>query len=331
MPSVRRARATVPLLTRVLTIHDDGRLTALDDALIRGFELALRTGFRPRLKSEKSIATYLHGVRHLVRFARSQGMGHLADLSRDELRVWMLALRASTTAGTAGLYLVAVRTFYAWLIDQGDREDDPTLRLTAPPLDRTLKPRYTLEQLEAIFQSQNGGTLIGLRNLALFTVLLDTGLRRGEVASLDVGDVDWKHGIVRVMGKGSKERKVRLGAMALRALDTYLRRRERAIPGLAALFHSQAGGRLTGSGMQTLHAELGARLGFHMHAHRWRHTAIQSWLDAGMEREDVRVLAGHETLQTLKTYTEEHDMDRALAAHRRTSPADQVLRKRRGH
>lgn len=309
-----------------------GTLTAaaspLDEALLRGFELALRAGWRPKVKSDQTVTAYLYGARSLVVFVRGRGMPALADLTREHVQEWVLALRATRAPATVGLYLLGARAFCAWLKDEGERSDDPTVRLSAPPLAKTLKPRFTLEQVQAVLHSQNPKTVTGLRNVALFHVLLDTGLRCAEVARLGVADIDWKHGTIQVTGKGAKERKVRIGALTTRALDAYLRRRERTLPGLTELWHGQRG-RLGVAGIRTAHHYLTAALGFRVHPHRWRHTAIQSWLDAGLDREDVRILAGHESLATLRAYTEEGDMERALAAHRRLSPADVLLRRRR--
>ena len=143
-----------------------------------------------------------------------------------------------------------------------------------------------------------------------------------------VDDLDWKNGYVRVIGKGDKERTIRLSPAVMRAINTYLRMRERNGVVSDWLWLGTHGRALSKSSITNMHNHLQKALGFSIHPHRWRHTFAQTCLDAGMDRESVRVLMGHEDLKTLQRYTRATDTRRALEAHRRFSPAEQLLRKK---
>jgi len=293
--------------------------------LLRGFEVALRSGARPRVKSAQTIAAYRAGVLHHLRYLEAKGMPDPTQTTREHVQEWLLSTRGYA-ARSARLYLAAVKVFYAWLQEEGERVDVPTVRLSVPlPQDELPQP-YSAEDLRRIFKSQDPKTVIGARNTALFYVLLDTALRRQECAGIMLADVDLRQGTIRVLGKGARERKVRVGAATLRAIDQYLRRRERQYPGLPWLWH--AAGRhdapLTAEGCSQIHRELAKALGIHIHPHRWRHTAIQAWLDAGLSREDARMLSGHSSEIVFSRYSRYTDGERALRAHERVSAVDRL-------
>jgi len=307
-----------------LTPSDPRGLSAV---LVRGFTLALRAGWRPRLRSEASITTYGYGVRSLIGFLAARRMPIVTEATREHVQEWVIDLRTRAEPKTIHLYLLAARIFFAWLIEEEERRDNPTDRIHAPKPDQRVNDPFTPAEIDALFGSQNNKTLTGARNRALFAVLLDTGLRREECASMQMGGIDWTHGTIKVLGKGARERRVRIGAAAQRMVDAYLRARTRhRLPDGGALWVTVDGRPLSGVRLWGIHADLGRRLGFPIHPHRWRHTNAQSLLDSGMDRESVRELLGHASLETLRDYTAATDARRALEAHRLHSPMDRLGR-----
>lgn len=308
--------------------HLTSEIEGLDAHLLRGFRLALEGGWRPRLRSEESVRLYCFSVTRLAGFLRDKGMPGFTDCTREHMLEYMAALRKEKAPATVGVYLKALRLFFLWLVEEGERRDNPTERIAPPPDDRKVVEPYTAAQVKALFGSQNAKMLTGARNLTLFAVLMDTALRREEVVQLRVDDLDWKHGQVKVIGKGAKERVVRLGPSALRYVDSYLRLRARHAIDSPWLLVSSKGVPITKATVSHIHEGLTTKLGFHCHPHRWRHTSIQSMLDEGMDRESVRVIAGHENYATLQKYTRATDQRRALEQHRRHSPMDRMMRDR---
>jgi integrase/recombinase XerC len=308
--------------------HLTSELEGIDGHLLRGFRLALEGGWRPKLRSDESVRLYCFSVTRLAGFLAGKGMPGLTDCTREHLLEYMAELRRERTPATAGVYLKALKLFFLWLIEEGERRDNPTERISPPPDDRKVVQPYTPSQVKALFASQNPKTLVGARNLALFAILMDTALRREEVVQFRVEDIDWKHGQVKVFGKGSKERVVRVGPSALRYVDTYLRLRARHQIDSPWLLVSSRGVPITKSTVTHIHEGLTAKLGFHCHPHRWRHSAIQEMLDSGMDRESVRVIAGHENYATLQKYTRATDQRRAMEQHRKHSPMDRIMRDR---
>ncbi len=306
------------------------RLRPGDLALGRSFILNLRGGWRPKIGSEKSITTYAHALAHFARFIEGLGLVGLLPVTREHALEWMGQLRKERALATVEVYLGGVRLFYDWLVDEGE------IKATAHPFQRIHTPKRSLpineplsaDEIRRIFDSQSIKTLTGLRNRALFAVLLDTGLRLAEVAAMDVADLDWKFGHVKVTGKGAKERRVRMGSTTMAAVDRYLRARAR-VRDVPWLWDGRTGERLREAGISSLHSVLGAALDIHLHPHRFRHTNAQSLLSSGMDRESVRELLGHADLQTLRVYTRATDTERALEAHRKHSPMDNLKRQKR--
>lgn len=318
------AAATQPGKNRQLTSELEG----LDGHLLRGFRLALEGGWRPRLRSAESVRLYCFSVVRLAAFLKEKGMPAFTECTREHMLEYMAELRRTRTPATVGVYLKALKLFFLWLIEEGERRDNPTERIAPPPEDKKVVQPYTATEVKALFASQNAKSLIGARNLALFAILMDTALRREEVVQFRVEDIDWKHGQVKVFGKGAKERLVRVGPSALRYVDSYLRLRARNNIDSPWLLVSSRGVPITKSTVTHIHEGLTAKLGFHCHPHKWRHSAIQEMLDSGMDRESVRVIAGHENYATLQKYTRATDQRRALEQHRRHSPMDRMMRDR---
>jgi site-specific recombinase XerD len=309
-----------------------------DDLLLRGWLLDLRAGGpRGRVRSAQTVRAYTFALRHLVAWLAAVGRPGLLGLTRELALEWAAALRRERAAATAGLYVVAARGFYDWLVEQGELPEErhpfTRVRVPAPLPDRRLTPPLTPDEVARVWRAaERAGTRswLALRDRALIAVLCDTGLRVAECVALTRDAIDWQAGTVTVVGKGGRMRVVPLGVAAQQALDRYLRARERVFPGRWALWLARSGTPLTTEGVRLVHQRLGARAGVaNLHPHRWRHTYAQTLLSAGVDRETVRLLLGHRSLETLRIYTAATDAQRAVQTARRHSPFD-ALRPRAG-
>ena len=189
---------------------------------------------------------------------------------------------------------------------------------------------YTREDLNALLGACAVGTAKGLRDRALVLTLLDTGLRAAEVVSLRVGDVNMRTGVAVVMGKGRKQRQVRVGSKARSAILRYLAARPSAIASdLLWTGYNRHGmkesGRLDVHGLQTFLVRLGVRAGVYPCApHRFRRTFALWCLRDGCDLHSLRLMMGHADLTVLQRYLalSGEDIERAHRAH---SPADKML------
>lgn len=306
--------------------RDTGRrpLEALltNDDLRTSWRLALEAGGGVRPVSANTIALYGYALTHLERWATVEGIAQLAALTREQALRWVTALRAERAPKTARVYVTAARRFYQYLAAEGEIRADPFAAVRAPSVPERLVTPYTEAEIRRILRFQDRSTFLGLRNYALLLFLLDSGVRVSECAGIRTEEIDWKTGTVKVMGKGSRERIVRVGVRTRQALDKYLRARRRAGYDDPCLWVTRSGRPMSADRIRTMHFDQGRALGIHMHPHRARHTFAQSALALGMEREYAKYLLGHTSDAMLSRYTRASDSARAVEQHSRYSPMD---------
>ncbi|MDO5696720.1 MAG: tyrosine recombinase XerC [Dermatophilus congolensis] len=287
---------------------------------LRAFETYLRVE-QARPKSEHTIRAYVTDVVAALTHAATRGHLAIAQVDLADLRDWLgVTAEAGAARSTLARHTASVRAFFRWAKRSGLIETDPTLRLATPKksghLPTVLKQRQAADLLDRARTSTDGtgGTdeadetdqAVRLRDLALLELLYATGLRVGELASLDIDDVDLAERTARVVGKGDKERIVPFGVPARDALRAWsvARRRlatERSGP---ALFLGVRGGRLGQRQIrEAVHAAAHAAAVPDIAPHALRHSAATHLLDGGADLRDVQELLGHSTLSTTQIYT----------------------------
>lgn len=227
---------------------------------------------------------------------------YLAHLHRERLSNRSLARHLST-----------LRSFFRWACREGHVERNPTRGLPSPRLPKTLPRALTLPDTERLLEADEADGLVAERERALFELLYATGLRVSEAAGLDLEDVDFASGLVRVTGKGSRERIVPFGESAAEALRAYLPARSalrvRYEPADAdsgePLFVNARGGRLTPRSMARLLKRRlrAAGLPAEISPHALRHTFATHLLQAGADLRAIQELLGHASLSTTQKYT----------------------------
>lgn len=210
--------------------------------------------------------------------------------------------------------LVAVRGLHRFLVADELRDDDPAADVEIPSVPKGLPKALTLAQVTALIEGVGGDDAVDRRDAALLETLYATGARISEVVGLSIGDVDLHDGLVRLMGKGSKERIVPLGRMAAAALDRWfalggrneLAPRQWARRGDAeAVFLNQRGGRLSRQGAFGIIKGRGAAVGLgdELSPHVLRHSCATHMLDHGADIRTVQELLGHASISTTQIYT----------------------------
>ena len=297
----------------------------LPDALAAALE-----AFRRHLASERglsahTVAAYGVDVAGMLDHAARMGATVLDDIDAATLRSWLARLRSSGYArSTMARRSSAARVFFAFAVRRGLASSDPAGRLATPKTERRL-PRV-LSQAEAatLVDLPPRDDPIGLRDRALLELLYATGIRVGELCALDVDDLDTGRRVVRVMGKGSKERTVPYGVPAARALEQWLTLGRPALvttgAGLA-LFLGARGRRIDQRAVRRLvHGYLSEMSGGpDLGPHGLRHSAATHLLEGGADLRSVQELLGHATLATTQIYTHV-SADRLKASYDQAHP-----------
>lgn len=281
-----------------------------------------------RARSEHTIRAYLADLDHLAGHLDERGVD-LVEARLVDLRSW---LGAQASAGVARSTLArraaSVRTFCRWATRSGRMTQDPSLRLVAPKRHATLPDVLAAKHAEALLEiaavASDDEDPIHIRDRAVLELLYATGIRVGELAALDLDDVDDERQVVRVVGKGDKERTVPFGAPAREALEQWRRIGRPQVTGEMsgpALFLGRRGRRVDPRQVRSaVHALLehvpdAPDLG----PHGLRHSAATHLLEGGADLRVVQELLGHASLATTQIYTHV-SIDRLRDSYRQAHP-----------
>lgn len=270
---------------------------------------------------------------HLSRFLDAVGDVEMAEMGECRLvRGFMSALRRQDGEAYSPYYLDQVyrtlNTFFVWSVQEGVLDRNPMDRVRRPRVPRRKSPRLTLEEVERLLDAV-GETGHPLRNLAMICLAVDSGLRRGEVLGLEVRNVDLDGSIIRVLGKGSKERDVPLGVVAREALQAYLAVR----PASSSLrvFLSSGGKALTKDALQTLMYRLKKRAELpQLRWHLLRHTFANHFINGGGGLRKLQKILGHSSVRTTADIYTDPELNELQEAHGRASPLVQIVKRRSG-
>ena len=293
--------------------------------------------FLLNLQARRSPRTVDAYRRDLAAFRTFRG-GVVAEATVDELERWLAAMRASGLApSTIARRVSAVRAYFRHLVLIGVKAENPAASLKLPRRARTLPRALSPSETERLIDAATGTTPRALRDRALVELLYGAGLRVSEATGLEKGSVALEERVVRVLGKGAKERLVPLGRPAAEAVRRYLAlgrphldRRYRP-----ELFLNARGGPLTRAGAFLILKKLADRAGLEparVHPHLLRHSFATHLLEGGADLRSVQEMLGHADLGTTERYTHVSDRRRREAyfdAHphaRRSAPPDRGVR-----
>jgi integrase/recombinase XerC len=309
--------------------------TAAPEPIVLPEQLAAAlAAYERHLVSERDLAphtvrAYVGDVSAMLEHAAAMGHTELGSLDVRTLRSWLAKQqtlgRARTTMARRA---TAVRVFTAWAQRNHLTASDPGALLGSPKAHRTLPSALRRDEarelLEAAAAHADDGSAVGLRDVAILELLYATGVRVGELCGLDVDDVDHERRVVRVLGKGRKERTVPFGRPAEKALDAWLssgRSRLAADGSGPALFLGVRGRRIDQRAVRSMvHARLADVPGApDLGPHGLRHTAATHLLEGGADLRTVQELLGHASLATTQIYTHV-TTDRLRQAYRQAHP-----------
>jgi len=231
------------------------------------------------------------------------------QVSREEVRAFLASERkAGRGSATTSRRLVALRTFYRFLLLEGVVQEDPTENVESPRGMKRLPGYLTVEEVDRLLDAAGPDSPKGLRNRAMLEVLYATGLRVSELVGLRMDQVNAEAGFLLVQGKGGKERVVPLGEVASDWLERY---RREARPHLLkdrstqALFVTSRGGAMTRQNFFLLLRELARKAGIpkRLSPHTLRHSFATHLLENGADLRSLQVLLGHSDISTTQIYT----------------------------
>lgn len=223
--------------------------------------------------------------------------------------------------------LSAIRSFLYFLERKGSKGDNPAAVLYAPKLGRYIPVHLPVDEMFRLLEGPDRGRPLGLRDLAILEVLYSCGIRVAELAGLNLSSIDYDQRLIRVLGKGNKERIVPIGRKALDAVKDYLkgtlplRRRGDGDMENGPLFINQRGGRLTTRSMGRIVKRYGRGCGLltEISPHSLRHTFATHLLDGGADLRSVQELLGHVSLSTTQKYTHV-SLDRLMEVYDKAHP-----------
>ncbi|NJD28640.1 MAG: hypothetical protein FIA92_10130 [Chloroflexi bacterium] len=303
---------------------------ALDQYGLRNVVEEYLAALRAAGRSPRTIEWYRANLAEFIRFLERDGRSaSAADLQPAAVCRWLIALNARPTALAPSSLAGRVRTikaFGTWIAAELDLPANPVRGVPIPRVPDQLVPSLrdheTARLIQAAAESRHPH-----RDLALVLLMIDTGMRLSEVASLNVADIDLIEGRCRVMGKGSRERIAPIGRRTRKALRAWIPVRRPSPAGSSPLFVGRHGSRLSARGIHQLVRRLARRAGIETRCspHVLRHSFARAFLTNGGDVFSLQRILGHSprSIQVTRRYVELVDDD-LRAVHRRVSPVDRL-------
>ncbi|HEY78929.1 MAG TPA: tyrosine-type recombinase/integrase [Dehalococcoidia bacterium] len=292
-------------------------------------------------KSPKTISWYSANLKSLHNYVKSRQLPYSLDTIYTKLlREYVLYLMRRTrysghpytpakiellSSATIHGHVRTLRAFFNWLVEEGLAQNNPAKDLKTPKVSRKVVSTLSDEEIGAILNTFSTSPSHA-RNQTLFMILLDTGLRIGEIVNLKMDDVHTDEGYLKVMGKGKKERIVPIGNNAQRVLQRYLFRfrPKPNNPVTNNVFLSTSSQPLTENSMKLMFTRLRKRSGvYRLHAHLCRHTFATRFLINGGDVFSLQQILGHSTLEMVRHYVNLASSHIAIQ-HQKFSPLDRL-------
>jgi integrase/recombinase XerC len=280
--------------------------------LIGDFQTYLTT---ERNVSEHTRVAYIGDLEEFAEFLQKNNFtkdcGGIIDIGTETIRSYLGYLfRQKVKKVTVNRKISSLRAFYKYLIRSGKSNNNPAGMIQATKTEKYMPNFLSVDEILELLNAQNDNSVSGLRNRAMLELFYSSGLRLGELAGLNVTDLDFNQALVKVRGKGRKERIVPIGTPARLALQEYLDktgdvRKVAASVFKSPLFLNTRGARITERSIARIVDEATQKsgIGRKISPHALRHTFATHLLNAGADLRSIQELLGHESLSTTQKYT----------------------------
>ena len=274
-----------------------------------------------RNASEHTLRSYASDLEQFYQFliSREAGAeGETRELPVEKIdpltiRAYLNALHGQHKKSSLARKLATLRSFFRYLLDEGGITQNPAEWVATPKQEKLLPNFLLVDEIFTLLESPEGETVWGARDRAILETLYSCGLRVSELVGLNDEDVDWQGGVVKVLGKGRKERIVPIGQKAIEALKAYRPRRDEALARLGIsrvgrrqpLFINRRGGRLTTRSVGRILQKYIRKSALlrKVSPHALRHSFATHLLDAGADLRAIQEMLGHVSLSTTQRYT----------------------------
>jgi len=259
--------------------------------------------------SKNTIEAYSHGLSRFLNHLREKGVQEIREVGKFHIRGFLLVLRRKNL-NTKSIVrnLVAIRTFFRFLIQEGVLESNPVEELESPKVAKTLPEILTLKEIEQILEQPDLHTPLGTRDRAMLEMVYATGMRVSELTQLPIHQVNLEGGYVLLYGKGSKERIVPLGSEAMKWVTVYLKT-ARGILSKGkenpSLFINRSGKGMSRQSFWKNLKDYARRAGLRKRTtpHLLRHSFASHLLERGADLRSVQMMLGHADISTTQIYT----------------------------
>jgi site-specific recombinase XerD len=289
--------------------------------------LSWRLALQSEGKSERTTEGYMETLELFDRWLVAEGRSdRTVDITADDVRAWLVGMRDRLKPSTVNTRYKGLRVFFAWAVAEGVIDATPMENIKPPTIPERPVPVFTESDLQRLLKACAGTDFDHRRDTAIFLLLLDTGMRRAELAGLTIDHVDpYNDKVATVIGKGNRERDCPFGKRTAAALDKYLIARDQHPYAYTDAFWLGARGPLTAAGVRMILRRRAAAAGVpDVHPHRFRHHFAHFYLaDGGQEGELMR-LTGWRARQMLNRYGASAADERAREAYKKHSPGDRL-------
>ncbi len=258
--------------------------------------------------ADNTIAAYRRDLNAAARWTMENLSQSLVNVDAQALHAYTAARHANSKATSGNRRLSVLRRFFRWLIREGERTTDPTENIRTARQTPRFPKTLTEAQVEALLDAPDVTTDLGARDFAMLEVLYATGLRVSELVGLQMHQVALSEGVVKVVGKGNKERLVPLGEQAVWAVREFLAGPRQSLLGARAaddLFVTRRGSGMTRQMFWVMIKRYAAQAGIraHLSPHVLRHAFATHLLNHGADLRVVQMLLGHADISTTQIYT----------------------------
>ncbi len=263
--------------------------------------------------SEHTLRAYHKDLLQFDNFLKAEKRSSLESVNHLLLRRFLAVLRSKNySKRTIARKLASIRSFFKFLIREGELVANPFEMLRTPKQDKKLPQFLSITEVDVLLKAPDSSSVMGLRDMAIMETLYSTGIRVSELVGLDEGHIDFTSGMIKVQGKGKKERLVPIGSHAINAINEYInskprskKKEEKSVSRSEPLFLNKYGDRLTARSVaRSLDKYLKASgINLLTSPHTFRHSFATHLLDKGADLRSVQEMLGHSSLSTTQVYT----------------------------
>lgn len=268
--------------------------------MIKEYELYLRT---EKKLGDKSIESYMFDLNNFITYFN----GDVLNLNKKDIEEYLHHLRNDLSARSVNRHISSIKGFYKYLLEEGKINEDPSEEISVLKIEKSLPKYLTIDEVDKLLNFETK-TAFDYRNKAMMEVMYASGLRVSELVSLDYNSIDLENSLIRVKGKGKKERIVPIGDIAVKALTVYM---EEYRPFLVKkgrydeLFLNNHGKPISRQGFNFILENIKEATGIEkdLTPHVLRHSFATHLLEGGADLRSIQDMLGHENISTTNVYT----------------------------